>query len=64
MNKAILIQQEELKTTQKLEMEHESNHVHENISFEEDEKKQELESKPCEVDGKFSQSKQEVVDHF
>lgn len=66
MNKAVLfqLQQEELKTRQTLDMEQKSNHAHENMSFEEDEKKQERESKPREANGKLSQSKQEIIDHF
>lgn len=43
-------------------MEHKSNHAHENVNFEEDEKEQEQGS--CEANGKTSQSKQGVVDHF
>lgn len=55
MNKAILLQrqQEELKTTQNLEMEHKSNHAHENMSFEEDEKQEQV-SEPCEAVGKLT----------
>lgn len=66
MNKAIVLQhqQEKSKTTQKLEMEHKSNQAHENMSFEEDDKKPERESKSCEANGKLSQSMQEVVDYF
>lgn len=66
MNKAILfqLQQEELKTRQTLEMEHKSNHAHDNMTFEEDEKKQERESKPRVANGKLSQSKQEMIDYF
>lgn len=41
MNKAVLLrlQQEELKTTQQLEMGHKSNQGHQNRSFEEEEEK-------------------------